>query len=69
MNKINPSLRRGSIFKSFLCGTRIGLPTIFHKEVVVLLRGLGGVLVKGNTWVKCLASRMVALGVVIGVIR
>ena len=43
--------------------------TKIPNEVTMSLRGLGMLLVERNTWVNVFTVRMVAFGVVIGIIR
>ena len=65
MNKANPNIRRGSITTSLQWETRKGLPTKIPKEVAILLRGLGALLVETNMRVGVLLERMITLHVVI----
>ena len=69
MNQDYLSLRRSSILKTLASGISIAFPTKIFKEVVILLRTLGVLVVGSNTLVGFFLMHMVALDVVIGVIR
>lgn len=45
MNQVNLCLRRDSITKTLPWGTRISFPTKVLKEVAILIRNLGAILV------------------------
>ena len=65
MNQDYLSLRRSSILKTLASGISIAFPTKIFKEVVMLLRTLGVLVVGSNTSVCVLPAWMVALDVVI----
>ena len=64
-----PRSKKGSIFKIFPWIKGIGLKTKILKEMVMLLRGLGVLILGRNTYVSFFPSRMIDLELVIGVIR
>ena len=68
MSPVNLGLRKGSIIKKLPWEIRIELTTKIPKEVVMLSRGIGVLVVGSNTLVGFFLMHMVALDVVIGVI-
>ena len=60
MNLVNPNIRRGFIIKTLSWGTRIGFPTKILKDVVMLLRFPGVLVMGSNTWIGVLLVIMVA---------
>ena len=69
MSQVNLVLRKDSIFMIFPWETSIGFKTKILKEMVMLLRGLGVLILGRNTYVSFFPSRMIDLELVIGVIR
>ena len=66
MSQVNLGRRRGPIIKILPWGTRIGFPIQIPKEVVILLKSLGVLVVERNTLIGILPAQMVSLDVGIG---